>query len=85
MHRAENIEPEKSAARIDHALDRILSRAEVVALTGLSGTTLWREAHAGRFPKPYRLTPGRVGYRKSEIEAWLAARFTGRNLHPASN
>jgi prophage regulatory protein len=50
---------------------RILSRAEVRALTGLSATTIWREIRAGRFPQPIVLSPNRKGFREDDIAAWV--------------
>ena len=45
-------------------------------LVGLSVTTCWRLRRAGRFPAPIRLSPGRIGWRLSILEAWLASRAT---------
>ena len=50
----------------------------VVALTGLSATTLWRLTQRGEFPKPIRLSAGAVGWLDSEISAWLADRVAAR-------
>ncbi|MEJ0065353.1 MAG: AlpA family phage regulatory protein [Caulobacteraceae bacterium] len=38
-----------------------------------SRSALDRAVKAGRFPKPIRLGPRRVGFRKSDLDAWLAA------------
>jgi predicted DNA-binding transcriptional regulator AlpA len=54
--------------------DRILSRAEVRALTGLSYTTIWREVRDKRFPRPISLSPNRKGFLASEIDDWLRKR-----------
>ncbi len=43
-------------------------------LTGLSYTTIWRLEREGAFPARIRLSRSSVGWRRSEIEAWLAAR-----------
>ncbi len=45
---------------------------------GLSSTTRWRLAKAGKFPKAIQLSPGRVGYRRSDIDAWVASRKSGK-------
>lgn len=47
---------------------------KVETRVGISRTTAWRLQKAGDFPKPYVMSPGRVGYRESEIEAWKASR-----------
>lgn len=41
---------------------------------GISRTTAWRMQRSGEFPKPYVVSPGRVAYRESEVEAWKASR-----------
>jgi predicted DNA-binding transcriptional regulator AlpA len=41
---------------------------------GISRTTAWRLQKCGDFPKPYVVSPGRVAYRESEVEAWKASR-----------
>lgn len=52
----------------------VVSRAELGRLTGLSSTTLWRMETDGRFPARVRLSHKRVGWRRSEVAAWLAER-----------
>lgn len=49
---------------------RYLPWAEVRHATGLSRTTAWRLQKCGDFPAGYKISPGRVGYDQSEIEAW---------------
>jgi prophage regulatory protein len=44
----------------------------VLDQTSLSRATLYREIAAGRFPKPYQLSRGRVGWLRSEVAAWMA-------------
>jgi len=51
--------------------NQIIRRADVVQLTGISETTIWRMESKGRFPKAVKLTNRCVGYRKSDIEEWL--------------
>ncbi|WP_256590499.1 helix-turn-helix transcriptional regulator [Pseudomonas sp. FW305-BF6] len=46
---------------------------EVLVLTTLSRTTLWREIKKGRFPKSVVISAGRVGWRESAVFAWQAA------------
>jgi prophage regulatory protein len=41
---------------------------------GISRTTAWRLQQRGDFPKPYVVSPGRVAYRESEVEAWKTSR-----------
>jgi prophage regulatory protein len=56
------------------AVKRILSPQEVIELTGLSSATLWRLRRRKELPEPIRLSPGRIGWRESDIERWLDAR-----------
>ncbi len=66
--------------RDKHAPAPIVHRKKVVvALTGLSATTLWRLTRRGEFPKPIRLSAGAVGWLDTEIMAWLAERVAARN------
>ncbi|MDE0132226.1 MAG: AlpA family phage regulatory protein [bacterium] len=49
----------------------------VVAVTGLSRTTLWRLRQAGQFPRPMRLGGDgsrAVGWLRGDIEAWIHSR-----------
>ena len=52
----------------------ILNEPTLEDLTSLSRTTRWRMERRGEFPKRVRLSPGRVGWRQAEIEAWIRSR-----------
>jgi prophage regulatory protein len=54
--------------------ERIYLYPEVQNLIGLSRTTIWREVKAKRFPAPVSTSPNRVGFRETDIRAWMAAR-----------
>lgn len=54
--------------------NEIIRPRNLPQLTGLSRTTCWRLERAGDFPKRLRLSAGAVGYRRNEIEKWLADR-----------
>ena len=51
--------------------ERVLRIKEVVSLTGLSRTTLWRMERRGEFPARLRLSVGSVGWRYSDIQNWI--------------
>lgn len=51
--------------------DRIVRIKEVLVLTGLSRTTLWRLEKKGQFPARLPLSPGSVGWRMHEVEEWV--------------
>jgi prophage regulatory protein len=47
---------------------------QVVAVTGLSIPTIYRQMKAGAFPRPYKITPSKNGakaWRLSEVMAWM--------------
>ncbi|MBL8770539.1 MAG: AlpA family phage regulatory protein [Phenylobacterium sp.] len=53
---------------------RYLRWKEVERSAGISRTTAWRLQRAGDFPRPYVISPGRVGYLEAEVEAWRRSR-----------
>jgi prophage regulatory protein len=54
----------------------VIRRKELCKITGLSMATLWRWEREGNFPARIRLSPHSVGWRRSDIETWLATRPT---------
>ena len=55
--------------------DRIAREAERRAITGLCRTTAFVLEKRGQFPRRVRLGAGnRVGWRVSELEAWVKSR-----------
>ena len=58
------------------SLPAILRTSAVLALIGLSRTSLWRRVRAGDFPAPVRLGgkgSRAVGWRREDVEGWLEA------------
>ena len=53
-------------------IDRFIRLPEVIALTGLSESTLRRKEKAAQFPAHVRLGPNAVAWRESEVAAWMA-------------
>jgi predicted DNA-binding transcriptional regulator AlpA len=51
---------------------RLLSKAEILAITGVTFPTVWTWMRAGIFPRS-RIVGGKSMWRSDEIEAWLAA------------
>jgi len=62
---------------------RYLPWREVARATSISRTTAWRLQRLGEFPRPYPISPGRVGYLETEVEAWKTSRRTAPP-HPAT-
>lgn len=50
---------------------RMLRLPEVIELTGLSQTTIWRREKDGVFPQRRRLGANLVAWRSDEIEEWI--------------
>jgi prophage regulatory protein len=51
--------------------DTMLRAKDVVRLTGVSLATVKRMVLDGRFPKPMRLSPRRIGWPARDVKAWL--------------
>jgi prophage regulatory protein len=66
------IEPEL----VHRAKVRVMRRAEVERLTGLSRSTLYDWMKRGEFPQPVRLGARIVAWRESDVTAWLDSRET---------
>jgi len=52
--------------------DRIIRRAELLRMCGLSKSTVWRRIKEGKFPAPVSLGARAVGWRESEVRSYLA-------------
>ena len=58
-----------------NSLDNILRPKQAAEyLAGISLVTLWRLSQRPEFPRKVKLTGKLVGYRKSELDAWIAGR-----------
>lgn len=57
--------------------DKILRRAAVEEMTGLSRSTLYRMMDRGEFPRPARIGQRAVGWRASEISHWVNVTLGG--------
>ena len=51
--------------------NQCLNFKQIMAITGLSRTTIWRRVQDKQFPAPRQLGPRRVAWLESEIQAWL--------------
>ena len=49
-----------------------LKMPEVCKLTGLSRASVYRLIAESGFPRPYQLSPNRVGWKVTEINEWIA-------------
>lgn len=53
-------------------MDAILKLPEVTRITGIGRSNLYAMVQRGEFPKPVKLSVRSVGWRQSEVDAWLA-------------
>jgi predicted DNA-binding transcriptional regulator AlpA len=51
--------------------NRILTEQEVKAKTKLSRDTRKRLEAQGKFPQPYAISTGRIGYIEHELDEWI--------------
>jgi predicted DNA-binding transcriptional regulator AlpA len=57
--------------------DRVVTRNEATGILSLSGPTLDRKRRDGSGPRFVRLSERRIGYRLSDLYAWLESRAGG--------
>ena len=56
------------------AIDRLLRRPEVEALTGLARATIYQRMALGDFPRPVKIGIRAVAWPPSVIEKWIETR-----------
>lgn len=82
------VESDKAAASgpvaSSQVSDSIIPESEGAEHTGLSERTLQRLRLTGRGPPYYQLSDRRIGYRRSDIDAWLAKRRVGSTTEAES-
>jgi prophage regulatory protein len=54
--------------------DVCLRIEKVLAITGLSAPTIYREIAQGRFPRPIKITAGARAWKLSEVMEWIETR-----------
>lgn len=59
------------------ALRRTLRTDQVLEITGLKRTSMYRGIAAGTFPEPIRLGPRTIAFYEDEIADWQASRARG--------
>jgi len=55
-------------------LDGYLRLPEVISITGLGRSSIYRGVASRSFPSPYKLGARAVGWLRSEVIAWLMSR-----------
>ena len=60
--------------------DRILRLPQVREKVGRANATIWQDVSEGSLPPPISIGPRAVGWKSSELDAWIAAQeFASRN------
>ncbi len=54
--------------------NQIIRAPEVIAMVGMSRTTLWRMEREGTFPKRLQLSTRNVGWKRASVEQWIQER-----------
>lgn len=60
-------------------MNTVMRLPEVLAVLGVSRTTLYRWTQDGTFPRPITLGPRLVGWPASEVEDWVKNRQKDRD------
>ncbi len=60
--------------KLDQAEDRFIRFPELRRITSLSRTTTWRKEREGSFVSRCKLSSGLVGWKLSEVLAWMENR-----------
>lgn len=69
------IHPYTNKTNKEHApdTDRIIRLKELIKITGVSKSHIYRSVESGSLPSPFRIGKRAVGWRLSAINAWLDA------------
>lgn len=60
--------------------NKIIKLSIVIATTGLSGSSIYRLAAQGLFPKPIKLSSRSSGWIDSEIDSWIESRINASRI-----
>lgn len=58
-------------ANDNRPIDGLLRLRDVVAITKMTSSTIYRRMGTGTFPRPLQLSPACVRWRESAIREWL--------------
>ncbi len=64
----------KSGEHAPPASKRFLRLRDVIAMTGLSRSTIYRKLSEGSFPQPIHVTEFRVGWSEATLVEWMNER-----------
>lgn len=60
--------------------DRLIQVREVIRLTSLSRTSIYRMVADGRFPRPLKIGASRKAWSLSAVRQWIAERIAEANV-----
>ncbi len=63
-------------------LDRLLRCADVLAMTGLSKSSVYIAMRREQFPRPVAAGARAVRWRQSQVQEWISARPTAVSVQP---
>jgi prophage regulatory protein len=55
-------------------MNKLLRLPQVKELTGLGRSTIYRLMENGEFPRQVAISRGAIGWRESDIQAWIESR-----------
>jgi len=58
-------------------IDGLLRLKQVVNLTGISRSEIYRRMAKGKFPRQYRISTGIAVWRQSDIASWIGQAVNG--------
>jgi prophage regulatory protein len=61
-------------SQIDDRQEVVYRLPAVITITGKGGSTIYRDIKDGTFPRPIKLGPQTSGWKKSDIDRWIAQR-----------
>lgn len=67
-------------------LSRLMTTRDLIALTRLSRTSIYRMTRQGRFPPPCSMGNGHIRWREADVRAWMeglpAQAYPPRDIAP---
>ncbi len=63
--------------------NRLIKLPEVLKMSGLSRTALYKRVREQQFPAPVKLSERSVAWLQSEVNAWIEAKVQGREARLA--
>lgn len=71
--------PTSELIKPSHHLPALLRLPDVLRLTGLSSSAVYRCAAEGTFPRPLKLSERSSAWVEAEVRGWIASRIAERD------